>query len=430
MQLAPFFAKHRFSDSIDTDSLLATFDRQMTAGLSGHPESLAMIPAFVNVDKPVPTRQPIIVLDAGGTHLRVALITFDEDGRAAIDRFQKFPMPGTTGVTLSRTAFFDTVADFLAPVCGEAPSVGFCFSYPTEITPDLDGKLLRWTKQIAAPDVVGTMIGSGIADALMRKTGRRLAIRVLNDTVATLLAGKSAGISRQYASYVGFILGTGTNIAYIESNAAITKIPGLDPAHAMVINVESGNFNGAPASDFDDRLDATTGDPGTGRFEKMISGAYFGGLGLAALKYAAEDGLFSDAAARAVLALPSLTTKDFDDFVANPFIPSSTLAGLPLTDDDRRTIVAIGEPLFVRAAALTATNMAAATLRTRAGHDPLHPVCITVDGSTYHRTRSAFFKSRVEARLRAMLHPRGVHFEIISVDDAPMIGSAVAGLIA
>ncbi len=430
MKVAEFFAKHRFSADIDTNAMLAEFDRQMTAGLEGRVHSLAMIPAYVDVDRSVPTTTPIIVLDAGGTNLRVAVIQFDPSGKANISDFKKYAMPGTMGETLEMDDFFTKFAYFLEPVCRQADKVGFCFSYPTEITPTLDGKLLRWTKQVAAPGVVGQMVGSGISNAVEKMTGRKLGIRVLNDTVATLLAGKSAGISRHYSSYVGFILGTGTNIAYIESNKNITKIKGLDLSHTMVINVESGNFNGAVASEFDERFDATTSDPGVGRFEKMISGAYLGGLGLTLLKCAAKDGLFSKPAAEAILNLTSLSTKDFDDFVANPFITGNKLDGIPFTDEDRRVFAEIGEPLYIRAANLTAANMAAAVLRSGAGHDKLHPVCITVDGSTYYKTRAAFFKSRVEESLRATLGAKGVNFEIISVEDAPMIGSAVAGLIA
>lgn len=430
MKVAEFLAKHHFSAGIDAAALLAEFNRQMDAGLEGGATSLAMIPAYVDVSKPVPTDSPIIVLDAGGTNLRVAVLWFDKNGKTRVEGFKKYPMPGTGGEKLGTGEFFEKVADLLAPVCERAPNVGFCFSYPTEITPTLDGRLLRWTKQVEAPGVVGKMVGSGITAALELKTGRHLGVRVLNDTVATLLAGKSAGISRRYSSYVGFILGTGTNIAYIEANDKIKKVKGLDPAHAMVINVESGNFNGAPNSDFDDMLNATTADPGVGLFEKMISGAYIGGVGLAMLQAAASDGLLSKPVAEAVLKIKALSTKDFDDFVANPFVQGGSLDAVPFTDDDRRTVMALGEALFVRAANLSAANISAAVLRSGEGRDPLHPVCVTVDGSAYYKTRSAFFKSRVEQGLREILGPQGLFFETIFVEDAPMIGAAVAGLIA
>ena len=430
MTLPEFFEKHAFSAAVDTAALLAEFDRQMGEGLAGRPSSLAMLPAYLDVAKEVPTETPVAVLDAGGTNLRVAVVWFDKAGKARVEDFQKYRMPGADGAPLSAADFFATFARFLAPVRQRADAVGFCFSYPTEIYPNLDGKLLRWSKQIDAPEVVGTLVGSRISDALFAETGRRLPLRVLNDTTATLLAGKTAGLARRYSSYVGFILGTGTNTAYIERNARIGKVPGLDPAGSMIVNVESGSFDGAPRSDFDRRAAARFKQPDEGVFEKMISGAYIGGVGLEALKAAAEDGLFSPAAAAALLALESLSTKDFDDFTANPFVATGALARIPFAEADRRTAAAVGEPLFVRAAALTAANISAAVLRSGAGLDPLHPVCVTIDGSTYYKTRSAMFKSRVEQGLRDILGPRGVHFDTIFVEDAPMIGSAVAGLIA
>ena len=432
MKTSDFLSSHNFSASVDFDVLLAEFDRQMTAGLAGAPSSLAMIPSYVSLGKGVPANTPIIVLDAGGTNLRVAVIHFNEAGEAQFDDKEKFAMPGTTGDTLGADVFFAKIAEFLAPVAARSDSVGFCFSYPTEITPTLDGRLIRWTKQVAAPEVVGMMVGAGIADALEACTGKRLAIKILNDTVATLLAGAGKGMSRNYSSYCGFILGTGTNIAYIEACSNITKLPdcGQDVrAPSMVINCETGNFDGAPMSDFDREMDAQTSDPGRGLFEKKISGAYIGGVGLALLKTAAREGLFSAPAAEALLALKTLATKDFDDFVANPYLRFSALSSIPFTDDDRRAVIALGEPVFVRAANLTAANIAAAILKSGAGRDPLHPVCVTIDGSTYYKTRTTFFKSRVEAALISILEPRGIHFDIISVDDAPMIGSAVAGLI-
>ena len=429
MTTAEFFRKHEFSPDVDADALLSAFDRQMEDGLAGRPSSLAMLPAYVDVSREVPVNEPIVVLDAGGTNLRVAVVWFDGNGKARVEDFQKYKMPGTTGESLGKDAFFDAFAEFLRPVCRRADAVGFCFSYPAEIGPDLDGRLLRWSKQVDAPEVVGTSVGSAIAAALERKTGRRLSLRMLNDTTATLLAGKTAGLSRRYSSYVGFILGTGTNIAYIERNGRIGKIA-ADPAGSMIVNVESGSFDGAPRSDFDRRMVARLRDPDEGVFEKMISGAYVGPLGLAALQAAAEDGLFSAPAAAALRALPDLSTMDFDNFVANPFRTDGALGALPFSEEDRRTLVAVGEPLFLRAAALTAVNISAAVLRCGEGRDPLHPVCVTIDGSTYYKTRSAMFRSRVEQGLRDLLGPRGVSFETIFVEDAPMIGSAVAGLIA
>jgi hexokinase len=53
---------------------------------------------------------------------------------------------------------------------------------------------------------------------------------------------------------------------------------------------------------------------------------------------------------------------------------------------------------------------------------------VNVDGSTYHRTRTAQFRNRVQHELQQLLAPRGIAYELIRVDESPVIGAAVAGL--
>lgn len=424
--ITSFLQKHGLSlEGLDLDALLAGFDAEMTTGLAGQTSSLAMIPAYISIDRPVPVGRPVIVLDAGGTNLRVGVVSFDANGTPSIAHFEKYAMPGTDSLVTS-DEFFNTLARYVAPVLDQADDIGFCFSYAAEITPDCDGRLLHWSKQIKAPEVEGKMVGAELAKRL-RPLGFKGRIIVLNDTVATLLAGVSASVSRRYDGYVGFILGTGTNIATVIPNREITKAKDL-PGDATIVNVESGSFGGAPRTDIDLRLDSSTLDPGTYKFEKMISGGYLGPLGLAALKTAAEEGLFSSATASAVLGWKDLPNKELDVFCENPFAKVEPFASLDLTDDDRRAIQAVAGAIYKRAAVYTAVNLAAAILRSGGGHDPLAPVCVNIDGSTYYRTVSVEFRSRVEARLRDILEPRGIHYRLMKLDDSPAIGAAVAGL--
>jgi|LSQX01.1.fsa_nt_gb hexokinase len=410
----------------DSGRLLAGFAAEMAAGLAGEPSSLPMIPAYLSVDRPVPADKPVIVLDAGGTNLRVGVVQFDAAGTPHISRFSRHKMPGATA-PISADDFFNTLADLLMPVVDAAETIGFCFSYPAEITPDGDGRLLRWSKQIQAPEVEGRMVGAEVVQRLAAR-GHKRRITVLNDTVAALLAGKSAGMARRYSTYAGYILGTGTNTAYVAPNSAIGKLKGLDPNGHMIINIESGGFGLAPRSRLDEIFDATTLDPGTYAFEKMISGGYLGGLGLTVIKAAASEGILSEAVGAAIQGWCTLENKDLDDFCDNPFIATGPFAALPLTDDDRRAIQALGGAVYRRAAWLAAVNLASVILAGDGGHDPLYPVCVNVDGSTFYRTKSVEFRSRLEAHLRKILEPRGVSYELVGVEDAPVIGAAVAGL--
>jgi len=414
-------------DAIDREGLLAVFAEEMDAGLAGRPSSLRMIPSFIPIDRPVKTGVPVVVLDAGGTNLRAAVVTIDASGGVDIGSFVKRPMPGTQG-ELSAEAFFEAFADFLMPVVGASETIGFCFSYAAEAQPDGDARLLAWSKQVQAPAVEGQLVGSGLRRHLaMRGFERRVVI--LNDTVATLLAGKSAGVAKSYSAYVGFILGTGTNTAYVEQNARITKRTDLAAGASMPINIESGGFRRIAQSVFDRRMDAQTSDCGFYTIEKMISGGYLGSLGFEVLKAAADEGLLSAAAAAAVRAWEGLSNKHLDDFCGgapgadNPFADAAFLA------DDREAVKRLCTPVYERAAVLTAINLASAIIKTGEGRDASRPVCVNVDGSTYYRTLTADFQNRVKRELAALLGPRGIAYELVKVDDSPVIGAAVAGLV-
>ena len=129
------------------------------------------------------------------------------------------------------------------PVAGRADAIGFCFSYAAEIMPDKDGKLLYFTKEIRARGVVGEPIGRNLAAAIGAAGGKQPARTILlNDTVATLLAGRNALPGRRFDGFVGVVCGTGLNVAYVEQNARIRKTPGLDPAGSQIVNTESGSF--------------------------------------------------------------------------------------------------------------------------------------------------------------------------------------------
>ena len=411
------------ADSIDPGAVLEDFLEEMRRGLRGRRSSLAMIPTFITTDKPVPAGRPVIAVDAGGTNLRVATTVFDEGGVPTIGNFSNSEMPGIHK-EIGKDEFFDRFAAAILPVAGLADAVGLCFSYAAEITPDGDGRLLTWTKEIKAPEVIGQPIARNIAERLGAK-GFRPRFVLLNDTVATLLAGKSLGAPEGCDSYVGFILGTGTNTSYVEKNANIDKRRDLDPTGVQAINVESGGFARCPRGPIDLAFDESTVSPGTYIFEKMISGAYLGGLCLQVLKTAAKQKLFSASGSRVISSLRELSTIEVDAFLERPRSgedhPLLHLSG----EDDELTRL-LFRTVIDRAALLAAINISAAILKSEGGRSPLQPVCVNVDGSTYYKTQG--FRSRAEEYLRRILIPRGVSYRLIQVDDSPLIGAAVAGL--
>ena len=390
-------------DEIDREALIGAFDREIELALKGEKSSLQMLPSSLSASGRVVTDAPALVVDAGGTNLRVGAVTIPSDGSSPkFEHVIRLPMPGTRG-RVDADAFHGAIAAALNEVAAKVPRadrLGYCFSYACASTPDHDAKLLAWSKQVDAPEVVGQFVGAELVRRLSRPVRR---VAVLNDTVATLLAGKATRPSAADADYLGFILGTGTNTAAVEKGE--------------VRNAESGEFDKVVRSEFDLAFDATTGDPGCAVFEKMISGAYLGPLGLTVLRGAARAGLFSSATADALARCGALETRALDAFAAGE-TPEFAVA---FDGADLVSARDLAKSVFRRAAILTAVHLAAFIRRQSAKH-----IVLTVDGSTYYKTRSVSFDALVRGELAALVPGRGI--EIVRVDEAPMVGAAIAAL--
>jgi hexokinase len=409
----------------DADALLESFLDEMDKGLNGEASSLAMIPAYVGTEKRIPGGAPVAVIDAGGTNLRICIARFDGQGDIQISSFSKQAMPGRDH-ELSAAEFYAVLADALEPLKDEFEHIGFCFSYPASIMPDYDGRLLHWTKEVKIPELVGKHIGAGLLDVLEERGVAGKKIVILNDTVAVLQAGLADGHAFNASSYVGFILGTGTNTAYVERNENIGKLDGYLGEGSQVINVESGGFAAFKRGPFDLQVDARSENPGGHVFEKLISGVYMGALTLELLQALAEQDLFSAAGGAGVSIMKELSTIHIDNLVADNGRDIGVLGSEAFTDSDRDIMKTVFMGVVDRAALLTAVNMAAAVVKTGAGQDASHPVCINADGTTYYKTHQ--LADKVQAHLKGILAVRGLHFRCIHVDDAPVVGAAIAGL--
>ena len=412
-----FLSKHGLSTEFyDFDKCTDDFLAEMEKGLSSS-SSLPMIPTYIESSGELPLDKSVLVLDAGGTNFRAALVKFDSGKNAVISDFKKRSMPGIER-ELSKSEFFGEIADFILDLAPKAAKIGFCFSYAMEKTPERDGRLLKFSKEIKAPEVEGCLVGRGVLEALAERGVTNIEkIILLNDTVATMLAGKSAAGSENYDSFIGLIVGTGINACYQEKNSNILKIPGLPQAEKQIINMESGSYHEAPSTDIDAAFRATTVDPAIYHYEKMISGAYLGPLCSFTLKTAAAEGVFE------------AEIKNMDGADLSRFMDGDDSAAIEAGSADSSAAEAsrlVCNLIIERAALLTAVKLTAVAVKSESGLSPEHPVCICPDGSTFWMLSG--FRGRVEKYLKAEFSKRGLHYVIKKVDNAPVIGAAVAGL--
>jgi len=417
-----FLINHKLrARDIDPGDLVAIFTDEMIRGLKGMNSSLRMIPTYIEPENEFLNDTPVLAIDAGGTNFRAALITFRSNGKIETGQTARYTMPGIEG-EISGKEFFETIASYIRPLAEKTDRIGFCFSYPTEIFPNKDGRLLQFCKEVQAPEVVGQLIGKTLLETVGTPEKK---IVLLNDTVATLLSGKSASFGKSYDSYIGYILGTGTNTCYIETNRNILKNPELNQSGSQIINIESGAFGKAPRTDLDIVFDKTTSDPGKYTFEKMFAGGYFGGLCLAVMRSAGNEGLFAGQTVQKLSALDDLSTEEANDFV----IGSGNALSSVFADSNEAGIARlIIDSMIDRAACLASANIAAVVIRSGKGMDSSRPVLITIEGTAFYKLHN--LKARFEKYLNEYLTgPNKRYVEFTWVDQSSLIGAALAGLI-
>ena len=421
-----FLKEHKLrSDDIDIRSIIDSFTSEMEKGLNGEDSSLKMILTYIEAENKFKVDVPVLAIDAGGTNFRAAMVSFSSTGKMEISNWVNEKMPGLAG-EISKDEFFNTMAQYVRPIAEKVGSIGFCFSYPTEILPDKDGRLIHFTKEVQAPGVAGQLIGKNLLAALGMPEKQ---IVILNDTVATLLAGKSASLGHSYDSFIGYILGTGTNTCYIESNSNIQKNKNLDPSKSQIINMESGNFDKAPRTDIDMFFDKSTTNPGSQTFEKMISGGYFGNLCLFAIKSAAREGVFTSETALQLMALNDLASEEADLFLTVTASDRGPLYSCIKDADDDKRCIRIINCILDRAALLVAANLVAVVLKTGKGKTKENPILITVEGSTFFKLHN--MKDLIYKYFREFLTGDNERYaEFMDVKHASLVGAALSALIA
>ena len=424
--VSSFLMKHNFVNHIDVLALAQGILDDMRKGLRKEPSDQDMIRTFCNPPKDTAKNQSVIVIDAGGTNFRSCLVTFDAAGVPAISEMEKTKMPGVER-ELSRKDFFEQIAQNLEHLKNKADRIGFCFSYPMEIQTDGDGILLGFSKEVKAPEVIGSKVGECLKAALAQHGWNTIKrVTMCNDTTSALLAGAAtAGDIHRYSSYIGYILGTGMNAAYLQPDCDCCGIS------KQIIVCESGKYKNINRSDFDIEFDKTTVKPGSFYMEKQCSGAYLGPVSTIIIQTAAKEGLFSAKMNEELLKLEPLTLIEMDKFLHGPFNKDCALGKLACevaTEEDLDMLYQLLDAVVERSARCSAAILTACAIQTGAGKNAAHPVCILCNGTTFYKTWMV--NNRVHAYLDEILTNKlGIHWEIVSAENDITLGTAISGLI-
>ncbi len=396
---------------------------EMKKGLNNEPSSLMMIPTYLSTEGVVKLNEPAIAIDAGGSNLRIGLINFTKNGEE-IEGLHKQKMLGTERA-LTNEEFIEELTQLILPYMEKTDKIGFCFSFPSEILPNKDGRVIKFNKNVNISGAENTILGEEIR-ACLKQHGitKDVGVVVLNDTVSTLLGGPNIPDPRMVDGQVGLILGTGTNTAYSENIREIKKL-NMDSDGKMIINMESGGFDKFPLGEFDKRMDAASSTPGEHLFEKCVSGIYLGNLIAETVKQAAKEGLFSKDSK--VEELPSFGMSVVDAFLRDPY-GDNVIANACANEDDVEMMTTFIDYAIDRASKLVVINLAACIMKMDGGKKASAPARIVVEGSTFHKCYG--YKERIEYYMQDfVVNTLQRHYLFTSGDDVNLAGSAIAAIL-
>ncbi len=412
-------ANRMHEDDIDLEASLESYLFEMEKGLRGK-AMLPMVPTYIHGDIAPARGKYALAVDVGGTNLRLALVRLDKLRRVRLSRMKKAPLPGLAGPVES-AEFFDILAGHIVPYLAHTNLVSFSFAHEIHHMSNLDGKVMALSKELTVNGIQGKMLGEELKTALAQRGCGEARVIVLNDTVG--VAGCMADRFDDYDSFIGLVMGTGTNTCYIEETKNIGKVSDAQE-RCMFINVESAEFDPISRGELDHVLDKTTDAPGTAPLEKMISGRYVGNLFWLTVKQAAIDGLLSKELKKTISSGAMMDTITMSGFLSDPY--EGEYSNMCASDSDRAFLYTAAETIVRRGAKLIALEIAGAALKTGKGTSSERPICVIAEGTTYYTLKG--LKRGIERLMNEWLREKGVYVSIKKIDNAALKGIGLIGL--
>ena len=416
-----FLVKHRMEPQRIVPAELAdAMTEDMRRGLKGEKSSLPMIATYLSNDGTVPSGACAAVIDAGGTNFRSALVRFTGEGYQVED-LGRWKMPGVDE-PCTWDDFIAFTADHIQHLLDRTEVIGFCFSYNAEITPDMDGRVKRIDKEVIIKGCEGQLVAASLKEELRRRGIEGKKIVILNDTAAALLGGAVTLDKSAYSGFIGQISGTGTNTCTSVPREMIEKL-GLKGSRGMLVNLESGMYDGIESGDFDLLLDRESNNPGDKDFEKKTAGVYLGELCRLMLLSAGEEGFISPASLEKARALGHIDSSVIDAWSAGEGLDK--IAACPADADFVREL---SLSLFQRSARCMCVNLLAIARLIGAGREADRPVCVCAEGSLVQR--SHFYRPELEKLLETEGGEKlGLHFKLMVGSETTLPGSAAAAVL-
>jgi hexokinase len=394
--------------ALATEELKCIADKlqdRIEEGLREDNQEISCIPTHIIPKKHIEDGK-VLALDWGGTNFRAAIVEY-KGGHATIIEDCKHRLDAHVVKGFTQEKLLEKMASFivdLKQLDESVTKIGFCFSYPAASRLNGDAILLRWSKGMDIPDMIGKPIGEPLVKYLNNYKGIRTTftdVKVLNDTVTCLFAGltEQTADKKPFDSYIGLIVGTGTNMAGLMPLNKIDKL-NIKEDSVIPVNLESGNFHPPHLTVIDDLVDSMSNNKGAQRFEKAISGGYLGELFKTTFMFEKIKYNFDG--------------QDLSNILNNPAA-------------NKKEHVDTAKHIYERSAQLVAASLAGFAQVIVAQNSAVKNIYLAADGTVFWSNN---YEHLVEAELKKLL-PAGVTMTISKKEkmkEPNLIGSAIAAL--
>jgi hexokinase len=189
----------------------------------------------------------------------------------------------------------------------------------------------------------------------------------------------------------------------------------------MLVNLESGMYDGIESGDFDLMLDRASANPGQKLFEKKTAGVYLGQLCRLMMLAACDEGLLSQGSCDKIRNL----TGHIDSAVIDGWAKGENLDEVSCNGADAAFVRELSLAMFRRSARCMCVNLLAIGLLLGAGLDEDRPILVCAEGSLVQRSR--YYRPALEALLQSEgTEKLGMHFEFRVGSETTLPGAAAA----
>lgn len=297
-KIKEFLSNHQFYQYQETDHYSQLLTEQIDSTLSKHNQNQICFESNWQDINLKAQNKAYITMDLGGMYLRLHYCQI-KDGQTTSVKNQKIAF--YQNKTYTPAILFADLKTHLDKFVSDikTPPQQLVFSFANALKPSfrkkghLEGEILFWGKNHRQNGLIGLHLGHELETYLRANGYPHLEINVINDSCLAVLSAKMTAKSNA-TTIINLVVGSGTNISLGYNHKDSFKL----------INLEFGNLDFIPYSNFDLQLNHQTSTPNKFRTEKLFTGAWQNHLFRIIVKRAVSEGILEDAA-------PAKQFKDF-----------------------------------------------------------------------------------------------------------------------